>query len=43
MCLKSYRIQQWQRWELIEDYFLGVIPEKVKHECRKSYPDIIFD
>ena len=32
-----------ERWELIEDYFLGVIPEKVKHECRKSYPDIIFD
>lgn len=31
------------RWNLLEDYFLGVIPEKVKHDCRKECPDIIFD
>lgn len=29
-----------ERWDLLEDYFLGVIPEKVKHECKKERPDI---
>jgi len=28
-------------WDLIEDYFLGVIPEKVKRECRKENPNVI--
>ena len=32
-----------QLWNLLEDYFLGVIPEKVKHDCRKEKPDMIFD
>lgn len=32
-----------ERWELLENYFLGVIPEKVKHDCRQECPDIIFD
>ena len=27
-------------WDLIEDYFLGVIPEKVKHDCKKENPSI---
>lgn len=27
-------------WNLIEDYFLGIIPEKVKRECIKKKPDI---
>ena len=31
------------RWELLENYFLGVIPDKVKHDCRQERPDIIFD
>lgn len=31
------------RWNLLEDYFLGTIPEKVKHECKKDKPDIIFN
>ncbi len=31
------------RWNLLENYFLGVIPEKVKHDCRQERPDIIFD
>lgn len=31
------------RWELLEDYFLGAIPESVKHDCRRERPDIIFD
>ena len=31
------------RWDLIEDYFLGVIPEKVKHDCIRALPDISFD
>ena len=30
-------------WNLLEDYFLGVIPDKVKLECRKEKPDMIFD
>ena len=28
-------------WDLLEDYFLGVIPEKVKRECRKENPNVI--
>lgn len=27
-------------WDLLEDYFLGVIPEKVKRDCRKENPNI---
>lgn len=30
-------------WNLIEDYFLGIIPEKVKRDCLKERPDILFD
>ena len=30
-------------WDILEDYFLGVIPEKVKSECKKENPNIIFD
>lgn len=30
-------------WDLIEDYFLGGIPEKVKRDCKKEKPDMIFD
>lgn len=30
-------------WNLLEDYFLGVIPEEVKRECKKEKPDMIFD
>lgn len=32
-----------EMWNLLEDYFLGIIPEKVKHACRKEKPDMIFD
>ena len=32
-----------ERWNLIEDYFLGQIPEKVKCDCKKERPDISFD
>ena len=32
-----------EMWNLLEDYFLGAIPEKVKHECRKENSDIEFD
>ena len=31
------------RWNLIEDYFLGVIPQKVKRDCEQERPDIVFD
>ena len=31
------------RWNILEDYFLGTIPEKVKHDCKKEKPDINFD
>lgn len=27
-------------WDLLEDYFLGIIPEKVKYECRKENPNV---
>lgn len=30
------------RWDLIEDYFLGSIPERVKDECRKEKPEFAF-
>lgn len=30
-------------WNLIEDYFLGKIPEKVKSDCKKEKPNMIFD
>lgn len=30
-------------WDLIEDYFLGKIPEKVKKECKKEKPEMVFD
>lgn len=30
-------------WDLIEDYFLGKIPEKVKKKCKKERPEMIFD
>ncbi len=29
-------------WNIIEDYFLGKIPEQVKTECRRENPNIIF-
>ena len=32
-----------EMWNLIEDYFLGKIPEKVKRDCKKEKPDINFD
>lgn len=31
------------RWDLIEDYFLGVIPQKVKFDCKKERPEMSFD
>lgn len=30
-------------WNILEDYFLGNIPEKVKRECIKENPDMKFD
>lgn len=30
-------------WTLLEDYFLGGIPEKVKRECKTAKPDMMFD
>lgn len=30
-------------WDIIENYFLGKIPEKVKVKCRKENPNILFD
>ena len=32
-----------EMWNLIEDYFLGIIPETVKLECKKEKPDMLFD
>ncbi len=32
-----------ERWNLLEDYFLGKIPEKVKHECKKEISGISFE
>lgn len=31
-----------EKWDLIEDYFLGNIPEKVKNECKAANPKISF-
>ena len=31
-----------QIWDLVEDYFLGVIPEKVKRECQIENPEMKF-
>lgn len=31
------------RWNLIEDYFLGSIPEKVIRDCKKEKLDMMFD
>lgn len=30
-------------WDFLEDYFLGAIPEKVKSDCKKERPDMMFD
>lgn len=30
-------------WDILEDYFLGVIPAKVKADCKKENPNIIFN
>jgi ATP-dependent DNA helicase RecQ len=30
-------------WDVIEDYFLGTIPETVKRECKKENPNIFFE
>ncbi len=32
-----------EKWDLLEDYFLGKIPEKVKHDCLIANPQIMFD
>ncbi|MBD5484955.1 MAG: ATP-dependent DNA helicase RecQ [Lachnospiraceae bacterium] len=32
-----------EMWNLLEDYFLGVIPEKVKRDCKKEKPYMMFD
>lgn len=32
-----------ERWNMLEDYFLGVIPEKVKQECTNERPGMRFD
>ena len=32
-----------EMWNLIEDYFLGKIPEQVKRECLLEAPDMVFD
>lgn len=31
-----------EKWDLIEDYFLGNIPEKVKNDCKAENPKISF-
>ena len=31
-----------EKWDLIENYFLGIIPEKVKNECKAENPKISF-
>ncbi len=30
-------------WEIIENYFLGIIPEEVKNKCKKENPSIMFE
>ena len=32
-----------EMWTLLEDYFLGNIPEQVKRACKLEKPDMIFD
>lgn len=32
-----------EMWRLLEDYFLGGIPEKVKRDCKKEKPEMVFD
>lgn len=32
-----------EMWDLLEDYFLGKIPEKVKQDCQKVKSDMMFD
>lgn len=32
-----------EKWDLLEDYFLGKIPEKVKRDCLIANPQILFD
>ncbi|MDE6213077.1 MAG: hypothetical protein K2M70_06335, partial [Lachnospiraceae bacterium] len=32
-----------EMWNLLEDYFLGEIPEKVKRDCKKEKLDMMFD
>ena len=32
-----------ERWDLIEDYFLGAIPEVVKKACKKERPEMLLD
>lgn len=32
-----------EMWNLLEDYFLGEIPEKVKRDCKKEKPNMMFD
>ena len=32
-----------ERWDLLEDYFLGVIPEKVRHDCKRERPGIMIE
>ncbi len=32
-----------EMWDMLENYFLGSIPEKVKKECKKIKPDMLFD
>lgn len=35
--------ENFEIWDLIEDYFLGKIPEKVKKECKKERPEMFFE
>lgn len=32
-----------EMWDILEDYFLGKIPEKVKSNCKKENPEMVFD
>ena len=35
--------QSEEIWDILEDYFLGVVPEKVKQMCRKDNPNMILE
>ena len=35
--------QSEEIWNILEDYFLGVVPEKVKQMCRKDNPNMILE